>query len=249
MSPRLAFAIETATEAAKGTLAHFQSGLDFELKSDDSPVTVADREAESSIRRAIEKHFPGEAILGEEEGGSSALDRWVIDPIDGTKSFIAGVPLYATLLSYEKEGEPIVAVCVLPALDEVVYAEQGGGAHWNGSPCHVSRQTDLARSIVSCGSHSSMVSAGKMAGYLALADRVLAARGWTDAYGHVLVATGRIEAMLDPVVSHWDVSALALIVREAGGRFTSFLGEDCIGTEAVSACPNVHSQVIEVINQ
>ncbi len=245
MSPRLAFAIETATLAAKGTLRHFQQGVGYELKGDDSPVTVADREAEAVIRRAIESAYPGEAILGEEEGGSDSPDRWVIDPIDGTKSFLAGVPLFATLLSYEQDGRPIIGVCVVPALDETVFAERDGGAFWNGKPCRVSSKASLSESILSCGSHGSMVLAGRMEGYLALARSCLTARGWTDAYGHVLVATGRIEAMVDPIVNHWDVSAMALIVREAGGLFTDFTGVDAITSEAISATPGVHAAVVE----
>jgi myo-inositol-1(or 4)-monophosphatase len=249
MSPRLAFALQAATEAAKGTLRHFQNGVAFEFKADESPVTIADREAETSIRSAIEKAYPGEDVMGEEEGGSSAPDRWVIDPIDGTKSFIAGVPLFATLLSYEQDGEPVLGVCVTPALSEVVYAERGCGAFWNGDACRVSGQTQLDRSVISCGSHASMVRAGRMDPYIGLSGRTLAARGWTDAYGHVLVATGRIEAMIDPIVNPWDVSAIAVIVREAGGSFTDFEGNDAATNEAISAAPGIKAQIIEAFKR
>lgn len=244
MSPRLAFALETARSAAQGTLRHFQRGVQFEMKADESPVTIADREAERTIRMAIEATFPGEAILGEEQGGSDAPDRWVIDPIDGTKSFIAGVPLYATLLSYEQDGEPVLGVCAIPALGEVVYAEKGGGCYLNGGVCRVSDQTDLSRAIVACGGHASMNRAGRMGSFLSLADTVLATRSWTDAYGHMLVATGRIEAMLDPVVNHWDISAVAVIVREAGGSFSDFAGRDVLSNEAVSCSPGVRDAVL-----
>ena len=244
MSPRLAFALETARAAAQGTLRHFQRGVSYEIKPDDSPVTVADREAERTIRMAIEGSYPGEAVLGEEQGGSDTPDRWVIDPIDGTKSFIAGVPLFATLLSYEQDGEPVLGVCALPALGEVVYAEKGGGCFVNGCECRVSERGDLSRAFVSCGGHSSMNRAGRMGPFLSLAERVMATRSWTDAYGHALVATGRIEAMVDPVVNRWDISAMAVIVREAGGSFTDFAGRDVLSNEAISCAPGVRDAVL-----
>ena len=245
MSPRLAFALNTAREAARGTLRHFNQGVKVERKQDDTPVTVADREAERAIRCAIEGAYPGEGVLGEEEGGSEAPDRWVIDPIDGTKSFISGVPLYATLLSYEQDGEPVLGVCVLPALNEVVYAEKGAGCFWNDAPCRVSVKTRIEDSILCCGSHWTMAQAGRLGPFLGLAERALATRGWTDAYGHVLVATGRTEAMLDPLVKHWDVSAIAVIVREAGGSFTDFGGVERLTSEAVSCAPGVRRELLE----
>ena len=247
MSPRLSFALQTATEAAEGTLAHFRDRVGFELKGDESPVTVADKEAERLIRERIARAYPGEEVYGEEEGGSQAPDRWVIDPIDGTKSFIAGVPLYATLLSYERAGVPILGVCVLPAIGEVVYAEMGKGAFLNGNPCRVSSEVRLSHSIVSTGGYQSLQVSGKLDAVLRLSERALAARGWTDAYGHFLVATGRIQAMIDPVVKHWDLSAVSLIVEEAGGSFTDFAGRPGIYSEAVSCSPGVKEAVLAAL--
>ena len=244
MSPRFAFALQTAHEAATGTLPHFRARVGFELKEDESPVTVADREAEAHIRRAIEAQYPGEPILGEEEGGSSAPDRWVIDPIDGTKSFICGVPLYATLLSYEQDGEPILGVCVLPALYEVVCAEKGAGCLWNGEPCRVSTKSRIEESVISSGGHASMDAAGRTGPFLQIAKRALATRTWSDAYGHALVATGRVEAMVDPVVNRWDISAMAVIVREAGGSFTDFEGGDRLTGEAISCAPGIKEELL-----
>ena len=140
MSPRLEFALNAAIKGGKSTLAHFNVGTEVEIKHDLTPVTVADRGAERIIREEIEKAYPGDAILGEEEGETSqSKTRWVIDPIDGTKSFICGVPLYSTLLSYEVDGEPILGIAYFPALNEIVYAEKGQGAYWNGKPCRVSQ--------------------------------------------------------------------------------------------------------------
>lgn len=218
-------------------------------KSDQTPVTAADQGAERLIRELIEHRYPGEYILGEEEGGATAqLDRWVIDPIDGTKSFISGVPLYATLLSYEVGGEAVVGVCYFPALDEMLYAEKGQGAFFNGRPARVSERDATVGSVICCGGHRSMVSAGRWKPFLKLVDRALATRTWSDAYGHALVASGRVDAMIDPVVAHWDVSAVSLIVREAGGKFTDFEGNDALAPEAISSNGKIHQELIDVFH-
>lgn len=246
MSPRLEFALHAALKGGKSTLALFNAGAAVELKHDLTPVTLADRTAERIIREEIAKAYPEDAILGEEEGETSAkTTRWVIDPIDGTKSFICGVPLYATLLSYEVEGEPVLGVAYFPALGELVYAEKGAGAFWNGVPCRVSRKPRLEGAVVSCGSHASMAKHGRMEAFLKIAERALATRTWCDAYGHFLVATGRIEAMVEPIVNRWDVSAVSLIVTEAGGKFTSFEGEPGVHEHVLSSNGLVHDELLE----
>lgn len=246
MSPRLQFAIDTAIRAGRSTLAHFQVATQVDLKADDSPVTIADRDAERIIRLAIADEFPEDGILGEEEGELGEQEnRWVIDPIDGTKSFISGVPLYATLLAFERSGEAEVGVCYFPALNELVYAEKGHGAFWNGRPCRVSEKRGLEKALVASGSTTSMVKQGRMPGFQKLEKRVLASRTWGDAYGHALVATGRVEAMIDPIVAHWDVSPMSVIVREAGGVFTDFQGKHTLALEALSSNGHVHQELLE----
>lgn len=245
MSPRLAFALDAAYKAGRSTLALFNTGVRVDAKQDKSPVTEADRQAERIIRGLIQASFPGEAVLGEEEGASgSGLDRWVIDPIDGTKSFVCGVPLYATLLSYEIEQQSVLGVCYLPALDEMIYAELRQGCFWNGRPCRVSQRTSIKGGTISSGSHHSLAKFARMDGFLKLAGRAMASRTWSDAYGHALVATGRVEAMVDPVVNPWDISAMKIIVREAGGRFTNFIGVEA-ESEAISSNGLVHDEVLE----
>jgi histidinol-phosphatase len=250
MSPRLAFALETAVKAGRFTLSLFNTGTPVELKHDLTPVTAADKGAERIVREAVEAAYPGETILGEEEGltGQSPT-RWVVDPIDGTKSFICGVPLYATLLSYEIDAQPVLGVAYFPALDELVFAEKGQGAFWNGRQCRVSQKPTLQGAVVSCGSHASMDRHGRAEGFRAIAERTLATRTWSDAYGHALVATGRVEAMLDPIVNHWDVSAVSLIVAEAGGRFTNFDGVPGPHAEAISSNGLVHDELLEVFKR
>ncbi len=227
MSPRLAFAVDAAYRAGRGTLAHFGVGTEVEIKADATPVTVADRGAERQIREAIERKFPGEDVLGEEEGGDpSSNDRWVIDPIDGTKSFVAGVPLYGTLLSYEVDRVPVLGVCYLPGLDEMLWAERGSGAFLNGRSIHVSQRDTLDGSVVCYGSHRGFMDSGRWKGIERLVGRAMATRTWGDAFGYALVASGRVDCMLDPGVSRWDVSAFHVIIPEAGGRFTDFDGQD-----------------------
>lgn len=245
MSPRLTFAIEAAKRAGQSTLRHFGKGVQVETKADRTPVTVADREAEAMIRAEIQAQFPEDEILGEEEGGSTSPNRWVIDPIDGTKSFVSGVPLFATLISYESDGAPSLGVCYFPALDEIVFAERGYGCFWNDSACRVSTVSDLSEAVICCAGHDGLVKTGKLEGVLKLASQCMATRTWCDAYGHALVATGRAEAMIDPRVSRWDISPMKVIVEEAGGRFTDFQGVDLLADEAISANVALHRSILE----
>ena len=249
MSPRLEFALDAAHRAGRLTLSYFQTGTAVELKADGSPVTEADKSAERMIRDLIGEAFPREPILGEEEGGSSKGNGWVVDPIDGTKSFVCGVPLYSTLISYEEQGETVVGVCHFPALNETVYAEKGQGSFWNGRICRVSQVSRLEDAFLSSGSQFSMHSACRSAGFDTLVQTARATRTWTDAYGHALVATGRVEAMIDPIVATWDISAMRLIVREAGGKFTDFQGGASPQTEAIASNGLIHDRLLEAFAQ
>lgn len=248
MSPLLQFAVESAVAAGRSTLGLFKNAPVIEIKADESPVTLADRHAEAMIRRAIERAYPGDGIYGEEEGRSgNRASEWVIDPIDGTKSFICGVPLYATLLAHCVDGVPDIGVCYFPALDELLYAEIGQGAFWNGRTARVSQQTDLKRSMIACGSHRVMLKKGLSNAVDRLAADVMGTRTWCDAYGHALVATGRVEAMLDPVVQPYDILAMQCIVQEAGGRFTTFEGADNPQTDAVASNAILHDAILEYL--
>ncbi|MBX3095285.1 MAG: hypothetical protein KF812_00335 [Fimbriimonadaceae bacterium] len=243
---RLEFALDAAWEAARSTLELFRAGVNVELKNDATPVTEADRRAEELIRAAIEKRYPGETVLGEEQGLIGANDdRWVIDPIDGTKSFVAGVPLYSTLLSYEVAGEPELGIAIFPALNMAFWAERGKGAFMDGKACRVRDESVPARALIACGGHSSLVKRGRMQGVLRLSESALATRTWGDAYGHCLVAGGQIDAMIDPTVSRWDISSVSLIVREAGGVFTDFAGQPQLSDEAISVTPAFEQWVRE----
>ena len=252
MSPRLRFALDAVRKAGQSTLEHFQSGVPVEYKDDSSPVTVADKNAETILRAEINAKYPGETILGEEQGlTGTGYTRWIIDPIDGTKSFICGVPLFATLLSYEVDGEPILGVSYFPALDEMVYAELGSGCFMNDREVTVTNRATTKGGFLACGGPNSMVKYGRWAGFEELSTNAVATRTWSDAYGHCLVATGRVDAMIDPVVSRWDLSAIKIIVEEAGGRFTDFKGENPFnkgdfGLEAISSNGIIHDEILKV---
>ncbi|MBI1756154.1 MAG: histidinol phosphate phosphatase [Fimbriimonas ginsengisoli] len=251
MSPRLAFALESLERAGRLTLEYFRAGTTVETKGDKTPVTIADREAEALLREAIGRAYPGETILGEEQGlaSGSGEGRWVIDPIDGTKSFICGVPLYANLLSYEIDDEPALAACCFPALGEMIWAERGQGSFLNERPIRVSTRTSLEGAVICTASVFGLRRRGVLEQVVALSERALATRTWCDAYGHAMVARGAADAMIDPSVARWDISAMSLIVREAGGRFTDFSGGDALGAEGLSSNGLLHESVLEVLRK
>jgi len=247
---RLAFALKSAQEAAEITLGFFGTDFTVEEKLDSSPVTIADRKAEEHIRTQIKSAYPEDSILGEEYGEEGVgTGRWLIDPIDGTKSFICGVPLFGTLLSFEREGIPEIGVAIFPALETWIYAKRGEGAHTPSGKVFVSIVSELRQSVVSCGSISSLDKTRRLMGVARLSHHLRAVRGWSDAYGHYLVATGRIEAMIDPIIKRYDISAMELIVQEAGGRCTDFSGNHPPQTEALSSNGALHSQLITTFRE
>lgn len=228
------------------TLRYFQTGVRTELKADDSPVTIADREAELLIRERIQQRFPDHGILGEEFGTEgTSTERWVIDPIDGTKSFVCGVPLYGCLLSFEVDETPVVALVYFPPLKEMLYAVQGGGAYCNGQPIRVSNRPTLSGSVVCSAGHNGMKRKGISHSFETnVVSQCMATRTWCDAYGHALVAKGQVEAMVDPYLKHYDISAPWLLVREAGGRVTDFAGNVGLALEAISSNGFVHGELL-----
>jgi histidinol-phosphatase len=227
LQPYLDFATQTAYRAGRITLGYYQTGIRPDFKPDDTPVTAADRAAEESIRGEIEKQYPGHAIVGEEFGehaGDGNPFRWIIDPIDGTKSFMRGVPLYGVLIGLEIEGVVRVGAAYYPALDEMLCAADGLGCWWNGRRARVSEVANLEQAYVCYTNIRNMEKYGRRV-WQELNRRAFALRGWSDAYGYLLVATGRAEAMLDPVMNIWDCSPFPPIFREAGGYFGNWRGE------------------------
>jgi histidinol-phosphatase len=248
MSPELECALEAAREAGNLALHHFKAGITVERKPDESPVTVADREVEALLRERFASRFPTHGILGEEFGEErpGAANRWVIDPIDGTKSFIFGVPLFAVLIGLERDGRPTLGVCNFPALGTMYYAELGEGSYRDGQLVRVAETDDLTSSLIVCGSHAAFETHKRAQGLRRLVEQAFATRTWGDAYGHCMVADGRAVAMIDPVVMPYDIIPIIPIITEAGGTVTDFAGMpwDRHG-EAISTNGHVLTKIVE----
>jgi myo-inositol-1(or 4)-monophosphatase len=246
----LNFALETAWQAGRLTLGYFQSDLRPEFKRDDTPVTIADRKAEELIRARIEQHYPDHAIIGEEYGAANegAAHRWYIDPIDGTRAFVRGVPLYAVLIGLEIEGQVDVGVAYFPALGEMLSAARGQGCWWNGRPARVSDKSRLQDGLLVHSDACSFEHYGRQAAWQRLGAAAGFRAGWADAYGHMLVATGRAELMLDPVMNDWDCAPFPVILQEAGGYFGDWAGKPTIHAgEAISTTAALLPQVLHLI--
>jgi histidinol-phosphatase len=247
----LDFAIETAFLAGRLTLSHFQAGVRPDFKVDHTPVTIADRQAEELVRSRIEKRYPQHAIVGEEYGlkeVEAATHRWLVDPIDGTRSFVSGVPLYAILIGLEIEGEVRVGVAYFPALDEMLAAASGQGCWWNGRRAHVSDVSALAQAVVTFSDVASFAAYGRSAAWERIKRATAYRGGWGDAYGYLLVATGRTGLMLDPVMNPWDCAPFPPILSEAGGYFGDWQGNPTIyGNEAMATSQVLLPQVLELI--
>ena len=240
------FAVSAAWQAGRQTLAHYQTGVAVHRKLDRSLVTEADRNAEELLRRLITARFPDHSIVGEEFGSDDkrSSHRWIIDPIDGTNTFVRGVPFYGVLVALEVDGEPVVGVSYFPALDEMIGAAKALGCYWNGRRTRVSAVTRLGEACVAY-TDSRGVRERLGQAWDALQDATALQRGWGDCYGHCLIATGRADVMLDPRMNPWDCAALIPIVQEAGGRFTDWNGRVVgDGGDAVSTNGALHAEIL-----
>jgi histidinol phosphatase-like enzyme (inositol monophosphatase family) len=255
---RLSLAVEISRQAGQLTLDYFQDlTLTVEQKEDQSPVTRADREAEVLLREAIQGAFPDDAILGEElddRPGSSDF-RWILDPIDGTKSFISGVPLYTTLVGVVYQQRPVIGVISAPALGELVHAAEGQGAWFEQTgqpPCRAEvRGTDsLEKACFVTTQVDSFAVREATDAYRQLEAVAAITRTWGDGYGYMLVATGRADVMVDPVMNLWDAAAVALVIEEAGGVFCDWQGQRTIEHgEGLATSPQLLEQVLQITRQ
>ena len=244
----LELAVELATGAGALTRKWFDRGpVDFDTKDDGSPVTEADKAAERYLREQIAQAFPTDAVIGEEEEpreGTSGR-TWIIDPIDGTRSFTHGVPLYGTLLAVHDEHGPAVGVIVMPALDEVVAAGRGLGCTHNGVATSVNDTENLAASYMLTSGFDYWPDSEPRDRAL---DSYLTIRTWGDAYGYVLVATGRAEAMVDPLINLWDIAPMRVIIPEAGGRVSGEDGQPWEeGRTFIATNGLIHDELVETL--
>ena len=236
-------AAEVARLAGDVALGFFRGGIAVDTKSDGSPVTVADRTAESRAREWLEARFPQDGILGEEFGETrpGANRRWILDPIDGTKTFIRGVPLWGTLVALAEGERILVGAAYFPAVSELLVAAPGQGCFWNDQRAAVSTQAELSQAVVLSTDERFPVYPERGSAWRALARDAAVDRTWGDCYGYLLVATGRAEVMVDELLSPWDGAALQPIIEEAGGVFTDWTGRrtafggNGIATNAVMA--------------
>lgn len=252
---RVAAAVELARLAGNSTLELFGSGrFQVERKGDDSPVTIADKQAEKLIRAELAQRFADDAILGEEFGAQAGASeyQWIVDPIDGTKSFISGVPLYSTLVAVVRDRQCLAGVIYIPALDEIVFAARGAGA-WHsvrgGRPerCQVSSRS-LTEGLFVVSQVDSFDKQGATEAYRALQAAAYITRSWGDGYGYLLVATGRAELMIDPVANPWDLAAVQAVVEEAGGKFTDWSGQRTFsGGNGVGSNGLVHDAALKLL--
>jgi len=275
LSDRLDLALTLARQAGELVMGHFQrlTGSQIERKRDGSHVTIADREAERLIRDAIAARFPGDAILGEELGESGGTGappvspnggtgvppvsapsfRWIIDPIDGTASFVHGVPLFGTLIGVEHAGEPVVGVIHMPALDEAVHAARAGGCWWTRpgqQPVRtsVTATRTLKDALVLTTSLDYFKATGTMDAFTRLVGAAGSMRGWSDCYAYLLVATGRADAVVEPKVNAWDVAPMGIILPEAGGVHTDWTGTPTIhSTRSLAAPPALVNELVGVL--
>lgn len=239
-----------AREAADLTLRWFErEELGLDRKADGSPVTAADRAAEDHIRARLGALFPDDGIVGEERPPTTGTSgrRWIIDPIDGTESFVRGVPLYSSLLAMIDEHGPAIGTVLVPALGTGAVAGRGRGCLWDGAPLRVNDTDDLTGACLSTSSFDgewwpddALLSVTGREG--------LRTRGWGDGYGYLLVATGRIEAMTDPDLHEWDIAPMLTVIPEAGGRITRWDGSTGLaGGPWLASNGRVHDELLALL--
>jgi histidinol-phosphatase len=250
MDEILTAAIAAAKAAGEIALHYFRTNLTVETKADCTPVTKADRECEARIIEILSAHFPDHGFLGEELGERSGRRnaRWIIDPIDGTKNFIRGIPFFTTLIALEEEGEVTAGVMHAPALNDLLYARKGQGAFANGQQVQVSEVADLRDAMLIHGGLKDLKVRPCWQPFLQLVDATARQRGFGDALGHSVVICGYAEIALEPEIKPWDVAASKIIVTEAGGRFSDFAGTPSIYTgSAVISNGRVHEEVLNIL--
>lgn len=254
----LALALELADAADALTLDRFESAdLKVEAKPDMTPVSDADLAVEEALRATLAQSRPADAVLGEEFGGEAVFSgrQWVIDPIDGTKNFVRGVPVWATLIALLVDGKPVVGVISAPALARRWYASAGGGAwrSFNGGELkklEVSGVNSLADASLAMSSLSGWKERGLQEKFIGLTEQTWRLRGYGDFLGYCFVAEGSVDIAAEPEVSLWDLAALSVLVTEAGGRFSSLAGEDGPhGGDALATNGLLHDSVLAALGR
>src|SRR6266542_3322940 len=246
----LEFAHSLADRAAEIAMGFYEGGFEVRRKPDSTPVTEADLAVEAMVRDRLAEEFPADAVLGEEHGRRGSGGRvWVVDPIDGTKNFAAGIQIWGTLLALVVDDEPVVGVVGAPAIGERYGAAAGAGATLNGEPIHAASRSSLEEAPVSLGGLGDWRTGPHAAGFDALTSGAARTRGFGDFWGHALVARGAADVMIEQSLRTWDWAALAMIVREAGGRITQLDGsEPADHGSVVTTNGLLHDIVLELLD-
>lgn len=242
---------EVVVRAGDAAMQHFRQGVTPEKKPDRSPVTAADREVEHAIRDHVLAEYPQAEFFGEETGrhGDNPGLRFIVDPIDGTRAFIRGLPTWSVLVGIEADGVPVAGIAYMPAAGDLFAAVQGNGATHNGAPVRVSNVTPLADATVTHGCLQQFTEGGVGDALVRLANACDSARGFPDFDGYRQVLLGRSDAMVDPGVKPYDICAPAVLIREAGGRFTSLQGEETIyGGSAIASNGAIHDELVAALS-
>jgi histidinol-phosphatase len=243
-------AIAATSAASKVALRYFDGTFTVETKADESPVTVADRETETLLRKTLAAAFPGDGFLGEEHGAEPGTTgyRWIIDPIDGTRNFIRGIPIWGTLVGLEYKGELIAGVIEAPGIGHQWRALRGDGAFHNSRAIRVSPVSDMSKAAIFYTSLPWFQKANRVDEFLEFTRRSELQRGFGDFYGHVLVAQGSGELMIEYGVHIWDVAAIKPIVEEAGGRFTNWDGgNDLERPDVLISNGRLHDEALAIL--
>lgn len=229
---------------------YFRSEISIETKHDDSPVTIADKSTEEKMREMIMKEYPDHGILGEEFGKykENAEYQWILDPIDGTKSFICGAVTFGTLIAVMKNGKPILGVFHQPILNELLIGDNNS-AKLNDTLVKITDVEQLSEAVLLTTDHLSFEEFQNLAKFESLMRKVKLYRQWGDCYGYYLLASGFAQIMIDPIMSIWDTMALIPIIKGSGGIITDYHGNDPVtGNSIIAATPKIHKAVIEILN-
>ena len=239
-----------AKESGKIINQYFRTKVGIETKDDESPVTIADKKTEQVMRELIMKEFPSHGILGEEFGkhNEEAEYQWVLDPIDGTKSFVAGTVTFGTLIALLKNGKPLLGVINQPVLNEFLIGDNQT-CELNGEKVNVRECNNISDALMLTTDHLNIETYQNLENFENLMRKVKLYRQWGDCYGYYLVATGFADIMMDPIMSVWDSMALIPVINGAGGVITDYHGNDPVkGSSIVASTKEIHGQVIEILN-
>jgi histidinol-phosphatase len=250
MSPELEAALEAAHAAGRIQRRRFRRSMAAEQKADDTPVTATDRDSEAAIRRILLDALPDASFVGEETGesGHNPALRWIVDPLDGTKKFVRGLPFFGPCIALERDGELVVGVIHLPILKETAWAERGAGAFMNGESIHVSDQRPLDRSYLVCGNEAGFLKRGWGVQLERLLNRSYHNPGFLDAYSYVSVACGRVDGIAMVGEAPWDIAAAQVLVQEAGGQLTDFSGTATVASgTSVTTNGRIHDEVLALV--